>query len=455
MKNVIDNFKTDIRTYGRQFDFKIKIDSVDIDTDNFNYLKPSFNADLFKTVMHKLEIDSKNDILQKTKINIEAGVKVNEPSYEYVGYNTYTVTEPSERQEDTSSYIVKAYDKMVESMIDYDLELTEKITLREYLIKICQRLGWDTKNIPATFINSEKLIDPTLHIGIEYTFRDALDEIATLSCSFLLFIDDEFYMVYPVDTNQNIDESYLDEDNIVIGEKYFINSLVFSRAEESDNIYRKDDENIEINGLHEYRISDNQLLSTNNRDLYIDEMFDYLKTFEFYVFDVKSKGILFLEACDRFNFVLNEKTYSTILLNDETVFEDGLTEDIYTDKPEETETEYKYADITDKKINKAYILVDKQNQKITQLTQETTENTEKIAQVEQDVDSIKQSVYNAAEYKRNSEGITQIYLEDAGQAEVLELNIKGNKTYENYLFPSEQLFPSENLQPNMEGSELL
>ena len=455
MKNVTDNFKTDIRTYGRQFDFKIKIDNIDEDTDNFNYIKPSFNVDLFKTVMHKLEIDSKNDISKNSKINIEAGVKVNEQNYEYIGYNTYTVTEPSERQEDTSSYIIKAYDKMVESMIDYDLELTEKIKLRVYLIKICQRLGWDTKNIPATFINSEKLIDPTLHIGIDYTFRDVLDEIATLSCSFLLFINDEFYMIYSTETNENIDESYLDEDNIIIGEKYFINSLVFSRAEESDNIYRKDNKSIEANGLHEYRISDNQLLSTNDRDLYIDEMFNYLKTFEFYVFDVKAKGILFLEACDKFNFVLNGKTYPTILLNDEIVFEDGLTEDIYTDKPEETETEYKYADITDKKINKAYILVDKQNQKITQLTQETLEHEEKIAQVEQDVDSIKQNVVDIIDYKREINSITEAHLTDAGKTDILKLEVKGNKTYESNLFPSDNLFPSEDIYPNMEGSELI
>lgn len=447
-KNVTNNFKSDIRTYGRQFDYKIKINNVEEDTDNFNYIKPSFNADLFKTIMHTLKIDSKNDIKPKSKINIRAGVKLNQKNYEYIDYNTY-ITKPSERQEDTSSYIIKANDKMVESMIDYDLELTEKIELRPYLIKICKRLGWDTKNIPATFINSNKLIDPNLHRGIKYTFRDALDEIATISCSFLLFINDELYLIYPTETNENIDESYLDEDNITIGEKYFINSLVFSRAEESDNIYRKDDESIEKNGLHEYRISDNQLLSTNDRDLYIDEMFEYLKTFEFYVFDVKSKGILFLEACDKFSFVLGGKTYPTILLNDEISFEDGLDEYIYTDEPEETETEYKCADSTDKRINQAYILVDKQSKKITQLTSDVSEHEQTLVKHEQDINGIRQTVSNTAEYKRRTEGITQLHLENAGQAEILKLEVKGNKTYEANLFPGPDVFPGPDLYPNM------
>lgn len=450
MKNVTNTFKDDIRTYGRQLDFKIKVNDIETDMDDFNYLKPSFHADLFKTVMYEIEIDSKNELEKKAKINIEAGVKVNEPIYQYINYNTYTVN-GCERQEDTLSYIVKAYDKMLEAMIDYDLELTEKIKLREYLIAICQRLGWDTSNIPAIFINSEKLVDPNLHREIGYTFRDALDEIATLSCSFLLFINDEFCMIYPTETNQIIDESYLNEDSITIGERYFINSLVFSRAEESDNIYRKDDGNIEINGLHEYRISDNQLLSTNDRDLYIDEMFNYLKTFEFYIFDVKTKGILFLEACDRFSFKLNEKIYTTILLNDEINFDDGLTEDIYTDKPNETETDYKYADSTDKKINQTYILVDKQNQKITQLANQTTEHEEKITQVEQDIDSIKQSVNNTIDYKREKEGITEIHLTDAGNQNVLKLEVRGNKTYESNLFPRTNLYPKTSLKPNQKG----
>ena len=447
MKNVTDNFKNDIRTYGRQFDFEVKINDVDVSEDDVNYIKPSFNTSLFKTVMHKIEIDTKNEILVKSRITLKAGVKVNQPDYEYISYNTYRTINPSERQEDINSYVSVAYDRMVESMIEYDLEILEKIKLREYLIRICQRLGWNTKNIPATFINSEKLIDPTLHIGIRYTFRDVLDEIATISCSFLLFINDEFCMLYPGETNEKIDESYLNEDSITIGEKYFINSLVFSRAEESDNIYRKDNRNIEKNGLHEYRISDNQLLSTNDRDLYIDEMFNYLKLFEFYTFDVKSKGILFLEACDTFSFVLNGNTYSTILLNNETVFENGLTEDIYTDKPEETETEYKYADTTDKRINQTYILVDKQNQTIKNLVSSQSQYEEKLTQVEQTVDSINQNVGDIIDYKRNIEGVTQIHLTESGEQDILKLEIQGNKTYEDNLYPQADLFPSE-IYPN-------
>lgn len=430
MINVNDDFKIDIRTHGRQFDVQLKANNIDIDNDNLNYLKPAFNTTLFKTVMHQIEIDSKVYVPNKTKITGKIGVKVNKKTYNYIDLNTYYV-KSCERQEDTNSYRILAYTKMQEAMVDNELELTAKLTVRNYLLAVCQKLNWNTDNIPESFINSNKLIDPTLHIGIKYTYRDILDEIATITCSFLLFKGDNLYLIYPTETNQNIDESYLDEDNITIGAKYIINSLVFSRAEESDNIFRKDDTSIAINGLHEYRISDCQLLSTNDRSDYIDAMFNYLKTLGFYIFDVQSKGILFLEACDIFNFVLNEVTYKTILLNNEIELDDGLTEKLYTDEPEETETEYKYADSTDKRIDKAYILVDKQNKRITQLTKETTENTQKITKVEQDVNgitskvsSVEQSVENITKIEGTAEG-KNIYIDDTSAEPLIDIMLEG------------------------------
>jgi len=449
MKNVTQSFKENIKKYGRQLDAIISVNGEIIDSEDINSITPSFNADLFKTVMKMLEIDSNIYIEKDSILNLKAGVKF-DSDYEYINYNNYKVTKEPEKQEDTLSYKIIAYDKMVESMIDYDLELTEKITVRQYLIAICQRLGWNTSNIPATFINSNKLIDPTLHRDIQYTFRDALDEIATITCSFPHFEGEVFVLGYIKETNEIIDEEYLSENDVAIKEQFLVNSLVFSRAEESDNIYRKDDEDIEENGLHEYRISDNQLLSTNDRDLYIDEMFEYLRTFTFYLYDVSAKGIMFLDICDRFTFDIHGQTYSAIMLNSEIHLAQGLEEKLYIDEIEATETDYKYADTTDKKINQTYILVDKQNQRIEQLVSKTEEYEEKFSKVTQDVDKIEQQVSNTIDYRREVTGYTEIHIEEASQNDIMELEIQGNKTYENNLYPSEDLYLGEDLYPNME-----
>ncbi len=424
MINVPESFKIDLKTYGRQFNIKLKVNNSDFNADNLNSIKPSFTTPLFKTIMHQIELDSKVYIPKDTKISGRIGIKVNEKVYKYIDLNTYYV-HTCERQEDTNSYRIIAYTKMKEAMIDYDLELAEKLTTRNYLIAICERFGWNTDNIPATFINSEKMVDPNLHTGIKYSFRDALDELATITCSFLFFNGDNFYLKYFTETNETIDESYLDEDNVTVGEKYFINSLVFSRAEESDNIYRKDDNSITENGLHEYRISDCQLLSTNDRADYIDEMFNYLKTLEFYIFDIQSKGILFLETCDIFNLKLNNVTYKTVLLNDEINIDDGLTENLYLDKPEETETEYKYADETDKKIDQTNLNVNKQGKKIEGIISQIGDRSEKTTTITADIDGLNSKVEEIVTLINTVTG-NRVNLENCAYSEIGELIITGD-----------------------------
>ena len=89
--------------------------------------------------------------------------------------------------------------------------------------------------------------------------------------------------------------------------------------------------------------------------------------------------------------------------------------------------------------------------KITHLTEETSEHGTKLTQQEQDINSIKQKVENTAEYKREKSGLTEIHIEDAGQADILKLEIQGNKTYKANLFPRATLYPRAGLQPNQKG----
>lgn len=108
--------------------------------------------------------------------------------------------------------------------------------------------------------------------------------------------------------------------------------------------------------------------------------------------------------------------------------------------------------ISDKaKIRRVQSQIDQVEGTITQLVQETGEYGEKLTQVQQNVDSIKQNVGDIIDYKRNVEGVTQIHLENATKGNILKLKIKGNKTYENNLYPSVNLYSQIGLQPNQKG----
>ena len=151
-----------------------------------------------------------------------------------------------------------------------------------------------------------------------------------------------------------------------------INSIVLARASESDKIYIKNQTSIDNNGLCELMISENQFMNFNDRSDYLQELSDKLFGLEYYLNDFSSTGIMYYDLLDMYNVEIFGKTYNCLMLNNEQDITQGLEENIHTDRPETSETDYKKADTTDRKINQTYLIVDKQNQKITQLAQETT-----------------------------------------------------------------------------------
>ena len=128
--------------------------------------------------------------------------------------------------------------------------------------------------------------------------------------------------------------------------------LFLSRAEDGDTIYRKDNEDIGANGLHELKIKDNILLSSSQREDFIDEMFNFIKGFKYKVVDFVSTGVAYYDFLDRFTVSINGVNYSTILLNSELIIEDGLKENIFAPKLEESTTDYSTSAVTDKGMKK-------------------------------------------------------------------------------------------------------
>lgn len=89
--------------------------------------------------------------------------------------------------------------------------------------------------------------------------------------------------------------------------------------------------------------------------------------------------------------------------------------------------------------------------KIEQIVEEQSDYESKLTKVEQDVDSINQTISETVNYKRTADGVTEIYLENSKEKGLLLLNIDGNKNYEANLYPKITLYPRANLQPNSKG----
>lgn len=445
MKTHTSRFKELIKLNGRQLDSKITYEllgeTIELGTEQLNSITPHYEADILKSVMKQLDVDSNVIIPIGTEINYQFGLLV-DGDYEYVDFGNYIVYSV-EKQEDTRSWKIVAYDKMLYSMKDYEsLGVEYPITIKNYLTAICNRIGLTLHN--SSFANEDTEIQRELYLddegnSLEYTFRDVLDEIAGATASTICINkDDELEVRYITDTEDTIDEEYLKDINVNFGEKYGpINSVVFSRSAESDNIFRQDTESIELNGLHEIKITDNQLLNYNNRDEYIDAVFEKLNGLEYYANDFSSTGIAYYDLCDMYNISIDGNTYSCVMLNDELEVTQGLVENIHTDIPETSETDYKKADKTDRKVNQTYLIVNKQEGTITGLVSRTEDLQNEVGNmytIEQ-VDTLIQN---------STTGVTNTFSEAGGN------NIFRNtglwfsaSSTEQSLIPSTTTYPSE------------
>lgn len=132
-------------------------------------------------------------------------------AYDYVDYGNYIVKDV-EKQEDTNSYKITCYDKMLYSMKDYEnSSITFPITVKNYLIAICNKIGLTFKD--SNFANYDKTISEELYLDNEgnslgYTFRDVLDEIAQVSGGTICISDDDKLEVRYL--NQTIGNNLID-----------------------------------------------------------------------------------------------------------------------------------------------------------------------------------------------------------------------------------------------------
>ena len=455
MKAHTSNFKEQIKTMGRELDSKITYTlngvNVELGKEQLNSITPTYQGALLKSVMKELDIDSNVYIPEKTILNYQFGVKVN-GEYEYINFGNYVVYK-AEKQEDTNSYKLTCYDKMLYSMIDYEkMDITYPISIRDYIKAICDKLGLTFKNYNSTFANYNKKINNELYLdtngnSIGYTFRDIFDELSQVTASCICINEnDELEIRYINDTSDIIDEEFLKDVNISFGERYgAINTIVLSRSADSDNIYYPE---VLSENPYEFKISDNQIMNFNDRSDYLPDIYEKLNGLEFYLNDFSSTGICYYELLDRYNVQIGDNTYSCIMLNDEINITQGLEENISTEMPEETQTDYTKADKTDRKINQTYLIVDKQNQQITSVVSQVDDQNSKIATISQQVGELNSKITNIANITASGETIyADLTLDNINKSEPLEIKIHPNIYNISYLYPRDNLYPSDDLYP--------
>ena len=456
MKTHSQDFKDNICLLGKQQEVKITYTENNeervLTGEDINNATPHYIADLLKSVMKELDLDSNVDIPVNTEINFQYGLLVGE-QYEYLDFGNYIVYS-SEKQEDLLSYKIKCYDKLIYSMKPYEsIGITYPTTIRSYTNALCNYLGLTFASVETDFTNYNKTIPNELYLDSQgndlgYTFRDVLDELAQVTGSVICVNNnDELEIRYINNTNDTIDEEYLKDINVNFGEKYgSINTVVLSRSADADKISLSNPSNLPDDEKIAIEIKDNQIMNFNNRDEFLPALLNRLYGTEYYLNDFTSTGIVYYDLMDKYNVQIGENTYNCLMLNNEVNIDQGLEEQIHTDMPETSDTDYLKTDKTDRRINQTYLIVDKQNQRIDSVVTNVTEQNDKISQITQTVDELNSKISDISDITIAGESmIAVVQLDNINQSEPIEIRVRPITENISYIYPKNNLYPSDNL----------
>ena len=437
------------------------------------------------TVCKKITVNilnPNNEIeLENKEITARTGMIIN-GTEEVVPFGNFIIEKPdSEEAKEKTNFT--GYDYMIKFNTEYKSRVSYPISAGDLFEDVCEQVGLEAGN--TNFVNSNYMI-----LGNPFTnnedCRTVLSNIAQLAGGFArIGRDNKPYIISLKNISnllkvKDVNAMTVKELNLIVvkmltgekdnsdetldGNNYLddfsknqqwgeLNSLILRiSGTEGENTTIQDEESIAKNGLTELVIEDNYfLIDQTEREKAINPLWNSLKGIKYLPFKTTYYGYPYLDAGDII-YIQDTKDagYISYVFNHTFIFNGAYSGTLETPAMTKTQTAYKNTINNKTKFRQMERKIDKINGVIEDLIQESSEYEEKLTEHEQTIDEIKDSVSNIIDYTREVENFTEIHLENAGETEILKLEIQGNKTYENYLFPSDDLYPSEDLYPNQE-----
>lgn len=393
MISVSSAFKTAMKSPFKELKAYIKLpDNTYIRSeDDLISVKVSGEGALCKTLMKKFEgkfLGEHN--LLGLEVNVGIGVKVAGGTYEYIDYGKFLITETTSIKESETTTVV-GYDLMIKTMKVYEPFATYPINLIDFAGGIAGQCGLTLGN--TVFVNSTWSVPGELYENIkDISYRDIITQIAEASGSIAIIgSDNKLYFKSVYNTNEQI--TYENLFKLKLEPEYGpINSVVLSRQPQEDNIALVDQVSIDLNGLTEFKISNNWLVD-NNREGAITPIFNQLKGIRYYPFEASTEGLGWYEVGDMVE-ILNDQSeaFRTLILSISILVDGGIKETLLTKAENKTSTNYQYVGTIVKKLANTEIKVDKQGQEIALINEQLENDFYSKAQIDISNDSIVSSV---------------------------------------------------------------
>lgn len=445
---------------------------ADLAPTSINEMRYYFDGALYRSVMRCLEVKLIGNQTEKARKGYflgEIGLTLAHPEGDSIKikYGSFCIAEEPVYDAAQNLTSIIAYDGLYPSMQPYDISLWKQgITLKEFLVAILKQceIPYDADSL-SLMANADKVITSEKYLDIEndsteaaYTYRDILDEIAKASGVTFAFKNSlggnptKLYAIKPTESGYVIDESNL--RSVTIGAKYGpVKGVVLSREPQEDNVYYPSNLSDSQTAV---KISNVELIEDSSNDEYRKQfakgIYDNVTGTEYYLYDLDSFGIGFLnfgdiftlKVCERTGGMIgDEKEYKTIFMRTDMTVSQGVKEKSKLEAPQATSTDYSAAEsASDKLLKKAMIKVDKQEQRITALVKESDD---KYSEFTQTINGIKGEIVDTkndleAKITATAEAATSQYT--ALKTEVKE-NYVANSTYNTFVNQTAEKFSTQ------------
>ena len=392
-------------------------------------------------------------ILKTIQFETSNDIDFKEKEFEYykvvdgesIKIGTFITTEIEDN--DTTELVkVVGMDYGLKTQVKYTSELnydSGEVTLLDVWNEACELS--DLESGVEHFTNDDFIVDSDQFTDTGATIRDVFVGIAMSSGSFIKVMnDDKIYPIFTESTNEIIEDYTELEDK---RDTQPITCLrLGSSVAEGENVDIKDPELIEEYGENWLILNDNPFAYTQaKRSQLITAIFNKVKGFGYSAFVSKTSFKPYLTCGDLVKFKnKNGDLVDSIILRYSHEYKDNEIE-ITLQAPSETSATVNYVyplDAIDI-AKRTEIIVDKEEQRITELAEEVGTYSDRITTVEQTVDRIEQTAVSYEDLKRNVKSANMLHIENAYPSYPLRFSIKNMSL----IFPNDELYPSSDLFP--------
>lgn len=312
-----------------------------------------------------------------------------------IDYGLFKVLE-QDYDDDTQETKLIAFDKMINTQKEYkreDFALTYPATIKQVFDRALELCDLETDNL--VFPNMNETVDEEVWHNTEYTYRDVLTHISQVAGVTINIKDNKVHIKQPTDIDFTITADKLQK--LKIGEDYgSINILNLTREPQHDNYaFPTNWTEIPLDNRKELVFENNPIID-KRREYFAPLIFDKINNLQYKEMVADTFGFGIFEIGD----IVKVEEYNTGLTHEVVVTEEisthkhQLISEVTSDKPTTSKEEYVVVTDERRQGQRTYILVDQLNGKIELAVTDINGLNDKYAQIEIDLDEIKQTVSN-------------------------------------------------------------